>query len=256
MWPTVAYVMIRMWLLLVVIQCCSRFFGRFFGRSVQSLVSRNRLEWSPSPKWLARWGLLLLSLLLHGCYLEQKPQPVYLSLKFHERDRLQLAPHVRKTRARPTEKMAATSEGTGLRFRVLDKRTLQIHSLVANVGKRFKAPWTGSLYPIAYIPDLVIRDGKAIHGPTGHFNPAVWIILEDETAQPIYEGWMFARDSTQTAWDHFRYDLTFLGKGKAVPEGLAEKGLSEKRRANKNLANKKRAEVAVKPAKRPKKAAE
>lgn len=134
-----------------------------------------------------------------------------MSLRVHEKDHLPLAPHVRTSRARPAADMTTKSVGVFTRFMVLDKRTLKVHRLVASVGKRHPAPWGGAIYPIAFVSDLVIRDGEAMHGPEGHFNPAVWVQLEDEKAQSLYEGWLFARDSAQTAWDHLRFDLIFLG---------------------------------------------
>lgn len=163
-------------------------------------------------------GVVALSLLLAGCFLDQEPTLTYLPLEFHGNDRLPLVPHVRAVRARPTVDMVSESAGTFLRFMVLDKRTLNIHRLVASVGKRYPAPWGGTLYPTAFVSDFVIREGQAIHGPQGHFNPGVWILLEDGEARPLYEGWMLARDATQTAWDHPRFDLTFLGITDAMPE--------------------------------------
>lgn len=149
--------------------------------------------------------------MLTGCPTEQKQESAYLSLQVREQDRLPLAPHVLTIRARPTVAMSSEHIGTPLHFMVLDKRTLKIHRLVAPVGQRHLAPWGGSLYPMAFVRDLILRDGRALHGPEGYFNPAVWILLEDGNGQPLHEGWLFARDSAQTAWDHPRYDLTFLG---------------------------------------------
>ena len=111
--------------------------------------------------------------------------------------------------------MAAEQLGVPLRFRVLDKRTLKIHRLVALVGQRHTAPW-GALYATAFAPDLMIQEGLALHGPDGYINPATWVLLEDFNGQPLHEGWLFARDSAQTAWDHRRYDLTFLGVGEKI----------------------------------------
>ncbi len=154
---------------------------------------------------------LLPSLLLSGCSPEPKQESSYLSLEVRERDRLPLAPHVLASRARPTAAMTEEHKGVSLRFMILDKRTLKIHRLVAPVGQRIPAPWGGALYPIAFANDLTIREGRAMHGPEGYFNPAVWVVLEDGNGQPLHEGWLFVRDSAQTAWDHPRYDLTFLG---------------------------------------------
>lgn len=158
-----------------------------------------------------RFLLLILSVVLTGCPAEKKQESAYLSLQVREQDRLPLAPHVLTIRARPTAAMSAEHVGTPLHFMVLDKRTLKIHRLVAPVGQHHLAPWGGSLYPTAFVRDLVLRDGRALHGPEGYFNPAVWVLLEDSHGQPLHEGWLFARDSAQTAWDHPRYDLTFLG---------------------------------------------
>lgn len=171
----------------------------------------------------ARCALLgVISLLLAGCPTEQKQESAYLALNVRENDRLPLAPHVLTIRARPTPAMAAEHVGTALRFMVLDKRTLKIHRLVAPVGQRHPAPWGGALYPMAFVDDLILREGRALHGPEGYFNPAVWVLLEDGNGQPLHEGWLFARDPAQTAWDHPRYDMTFLG----VAEGGSKEGVT------------------------------
>lgn len=183
--------------------------------------------------------MVLLSFLLFGCLPEQKSQPAYISLDFHKRDRLPLAPHVGTIRARPTAAMASKSAGTYVRFMVLDKRTLRIYRLVASVGKRAPVPWGGTLYPKAFVSDLVIRNGVALHGPEGHFNPVVWVQLEDEMSQPLHEGWMFARDSAQTAWDHPRFDLTFLGMSETPPEGASSKKTAPKETAPEGASPKK-----------------
>ncbi|MBF0161793.1 MAG: hypothetical protein HQL88_05850 [Magnetococcales bacterium] len=168
-------------------------------------------RWMPSgrPVGVLLWVIVFL---LTGCQQEQKQESTYLALDTRGRDRLPLSPHVLTNRARPSATMAVEHPGLALRFRALDKRTLKIHNLVASVGQRQIAPW-GALYASAFVPDLVIRDGQALHGPEGYFNPAVWVVLEDGNGQPLHEGWLFARDSAQTAWDHARYDLTFLGSG-------------------------------------------
>ncbi|MEO5352104.1 MAG: DUF2155 domain-containing protein [Magnetococcus sp. XQGC-1] len=164
------------------------------------------------PVCVARAPLFLLPfLLLSGCSPEPKQESSYLSLEVRERDRLPLAPHVLASRARPTAAMTEEHKGVSLRFMILDKRTLKIHRVVAPVGQRIPAPWGGALYPVAFANDLTIREGRAMHGPDGYFNPAVWVVLEDGNGQPLHEGWLFVRDSAQTAWDHPRYDLTFLG---------------------------------------------
>ncbi|WP_130472929.1 hypothetical protein [Candidatus Magnetaquicoccus inordinatus] len=135
-----------------------------------------------------------------------------MALEVRDKDRLPLSPHVINNRAKPTASMLDPNKGTPLRFMVLDKRTLKIHRLEAPVGKRVIAPWGGALYPMAFVNDLVIQEGRPGHGPDGYINPAVWVTLEDNNGQPLHEGWLFERDSAQTAWDHPRFDLTFLGK--------------------------------------------
>ena len=175
---------------------------------------------------IKRTELILLSIFLAGCLpgclpgclLEPQSESTYLTLNYGGKERLPLSPHVHAVRARPTLAMIEENPGTFLRFLVLDKRTLAIHPLVATVGSRRLAPWGGALYPVAFVSDLVIREGEAVHGPQGHFNPAVWVLLEDENAKLLHEGWMFARDSTQTAWDHPRYDLIFLGTTDTAPK--------------------------------------
>ncbi|MEO5362539.1 MAG: DUF2155 domain-containing protein [Magnetococcus sp. DMHC-8] len=162
-----------------------------------------------------------LCLVLVACQPEQRQESAYLALDARDRDRLPLAPHVLNLRARPTAAMSAEQTGVALRFMVLDKRTLKIHRLVTPVGQRYEAPWGGALYPTAYAHDLIIREGRAMHGPEGYFNPAVWVVLEDSNGQPLHEGWFFTRDSAQTAWDHPRYDVTFLGVAESV---VPEKG--------------------------------
>jgi len=72
-------------------------------------------------------------------------------------------------------------------------------------------PWGGRLWAVAFAPDLLIDNGKAVHGPEGHVNPAVWVRLEDQTGKTVHEGWLFARDPALTAWDDPRYDMTFVG---------------------------------------------
>lgn len=181
----------------------------FFSPSLRAGV------WAP-----LSWVVLLL---LAGCSPDPKQESSYLSLDVRERDRLPLAPHVLASRARPTDAMMAENRGVPLRFLILDKRTLKIHRVVAPVGERIPAPWGGALYPVAFVHDLTIREGRALHGPEGYFNPAVWSVLEDNNGQPLHEGWLFVRDSAQTAWDHPRYDLTFLGRVEsATPEEVAQ----------------------------------
>ncbi|MEO5340124.1 MAG: DUF2155 domain-containing protein [Magnetococcus sp. MYC-9] len=172
---------------------------------------------------VALWACVVL---LAGCQPEQKQEPAYLSLEVRDRDRLPLAPHALVSRARPTAAMTADHTGASLRFMILDKRTLKILRLVAPVGQRSHTPW-GVLYPVAFAPDLIIREGLAVHGPEGYFNPAVWVLLEDANGQPLHEGWLFARDSAQTAWDHPRYDVTFLGMAETAvvdPKGAVAGG--------------------------------
>ncbi len=161
---------------------------------------------------------LILLVFLAGCLQEQPQKSVYLSLEYHEKGRLPVSPHIIEAKARPTQEMVKESLGIGLRFMVLDKRTLTVHQLVVPTGDRVAAPWGGWLRPTAFVPDLVIRDGEALHGPEGHVNPVVWVVLEDKLEDTLHEGWMFARDSAQTAWDHPRYDITFLGMDDSVTE--------------------------------------
>ncbi|MEO5330416.1 MAG: hypothetical protein H7839_00205 [Magnetococcus sp. YQC-5] len=125
--------------------------------------------------------------------------------------RLPLAPHIHQLRARPDDAMVKTSAGLPMTFRLLDKRTMRIAQMVIAVGELHAGPWGGWIAPLAYAPDLLIRDGEAVHGPEGHVNPAVWVELRSQDQKKFYEGWFFDRDSAQTAWDHPRFDLTFLG---------------------------------------------
>ncbi|MBF0359211.1 MAG: hypothetical protein HQL70_11455 [Magnetococcales bacterium] len=150
-------------------------------------------------------------LFLTGCPQEQTKDKVFLSLEYREKGRLPVAPHVIDAKAKPTQDMVVDSDGTELRFMVLDKRTLVVQQLIVPVGGEVAAPWGGVIAPTAFVSDLVIRDGRAYHGPEGHVNPVVWVVLEDEAREKIHEGWMFVRDTAQTAWDNPRYDLTFLG---------------------------------------------
>jgi hypothetical protein len=134
------------------------------------------------------------------------------------KDVLPLSPHVAVARARPSQEMIQNSHGTPLEFHVLDKRTLRVYALTVSVGKRIKGPWQGSLECVAYVRDLQIAEGRAVHGIEGHVNPAAWVEVRDEHAQRLFEGWLFTRDPAQTAWDHERFDMTFLGP---VMEGVA-----------------------------------
>ncbi|MBF0096016.1 MAG: hypothetical protein HQM04_00400 [Magnetococcales bacterium] len=151
-------------------------------------------------------------MLLAACQPEGRQESTFLALEVRDKDRLPLSPHVINNRAKPNASMMEEHKGVPLRFMVLDKRTLKIHRLEAPVGQRVVAPWGGALYPVAFVNDLVILEGSPRHGPDGYLNPAVWVTLEDGNGQPLHEGWLFHRDSAQTAWDHARYDLTFLGK--------------------------------------------
>ncbi|OSM04887.1 hypothetical protein [Magnetofaba australis] len=140
---------------------------------------------------------------------EQSPR--YLIIEASKAERLPLAPHVRERHARPTDEMRDGSQGRHLRFRVLDKRTLRVHALTVRVGESVTGPWGGEIKPTAFVSDLQIRSGDAVHGPDGLVNPAVWLELTDAERKPLHEGWLFARDNAQTAWDNHRFDLTFLG---------------------------------------------
>ncbi|MBF0587762.1 MAG: hypothetical protein HQL53_01390 [Magnetococcales bacterium] len=162
--------------------------------------------------------LPLFGLLVGGC---QQNEIVfkerYVVLESQGQNRLPLSPHVLKVQAQPTEKMKMEQLGTLLQFRILDKRTLQVHSLEVAVGEVKAGPWEGMVKPLAFVPDLVLRDGLALHGEEGHVNPATWIVLEDAGGEVLHQGWVFSRDSAQTAWDNHRYDLTFLGTGDEPP---------------------------------------
>ncbi|MBF0131158.1 MAG: hypothetical protein HQL75_01035 [Magnetococcales bacterium] len=161
--------------------------------------------------------LIVATLVLSVFLLEQKTSKVYLTLGQQEgKGLLSLAPHVTKIVARPDSEMIASGAATPLHFMILDKRTLNVYRMVVKTGEKIKAPWDGWIYPVAFVPDLVILEGVARHGPEGHVNPAVWITLQDEKGNPFHESWVFSRDTAQTAWDHQRYDLTFLGPAESI----------------------------------------
>ncbi len=193
--------------------------------------------------------LMVLSFLLAGClpdgllpkegplkdFLDElgereTAKSVYLSLEISNKGQLPMEPHVVEAKARPTMAMVEASAGVPLKFRILDKRTLEIHELEVAVGQRRGAPWGGSIQPEAYLSDLVVRDGRAEHGPEGHVNPVAWVVLFDERDQPLHQGWVFVRDTAQTAWDHPRYDLTFLGMVKKRPPGAPLRKRGKRRR--------------------------
>lgn len=153
-----------------------------------------------------------LMLVLFGCLPEQEPETVRVALEYQEKSRLPLSPHARQLRARPTPEMVQGSSGQPLRFMILDKRTLKVHRLTIRVGERVAAPWGGWIHPMAFLSDLVIRKGVVIHGPEGHVNAVAWVELQDKAEKNLHEGWLFVRDTAQTAWDHPRYDITFLGR--------------------------------------------
>ncbi|MBF0127865.1 MAG: DUF2155 domain-containing protein [Magnetococcales bacterium] len=172
-------------------------------------------------KRIRHWWPWLILMLVAGIavgYYQQMPTP-RSQAKFvpvNTRDtnktpRLPLAPHIHEMHARPDAIMTHASAGKPMRFRLLDKRTMRIDQLSISVGEIHAAPWGGWIAPLAYAPDLVVRDGEAAHGREGHVNPAVWVELRNQEKKKFHEGWMFARDSAQTAWDHPRFDLTFLG---------------------------------------------
>ncbi len=173
---------------------------------------------SPKKSRIWYWLLLLLLVIAGGVRFYQQREVTFTS-KFVSVDtqetskvpRLPLAPHINRLRARPTERMVSESRGINMRFRLLDKRTLRIDQLVIAVGDLHAGPWGGWIAPLAYASDLVVRDGVAVHGQEGHVNPAVWVELRNMEQVKFFEGWLFARDSAQTAWDHPRFDLTFLG---------------------------------------------
>lgn len=175
-------------------------------------------------KKIRLWPWMILFLLVGvGVGLSQRLPELTLKEKFASVDpqgvskipRLPLAPHILQLHARPQESMIKSSQGLNMRFRLLDKRTMRIDQLVIGVGELHAGPWGGWIAPLAYAADLVIRDGEAVHGQEGHVNPAVWLELKNMDQKIFFEGWLFARDSAQTAWDHPRFDLTFLGMADA-----------------------------------------
>ncbi|MBF0308156.1 MAG: hypothetical protein HQL56_01330 [Magnetococcales bacterium] len=126
--------------------------------------------------------------------------------------RLPLAPHAERFQAVPTPDMAARNKGAKLRFLVLDKRTLQVNTIEIGISQEVAAPWGGTLEATAFEPSLLIGDGMALRGREGHVNPAVWVIMRDQTGEMLHEGWLFSRDVSQTAWDHPRFDISFIGE--------------------------------------------
>ncbi|WP_420904413.1 hypothetical protein [Candidatus Magnetaquiglobus chichijimensis] len=165
------------------------------------------------------WPWMLLMVLIGGgigvyrAMPQTAPKSRFLSVdtNTNKTPRLPLAPHVHQIHARPDETMIRVTSGMPMRFRLMDKRTQRIDQLVIAVGELHATPWGGWILPRAYAPDLMIREGEAVHGPEGHVNPAVWVELKNQDRKAFHEGWLFARDSAQTAWDHPRFDLTFLG---------------------------------------------
>ncbi|ABK44720.1 hypothetical protein Mmc1_2219 [Magnetococcus marinus MC-1] len=162
---------------------------------------------------MAKWyvWMVMATLPLSGCLEDPAPREVYKSLEQARQDRLPVAPHVTQVQARPSKEMVHSSRGVPVRFQVLDKRTLKIHAFVVSVGEPTAAPWNGGVLVHAFVPDLLIYQSQAIHGPDGHINPAVWLELRGRDHQLLYEGWLFVRDGSQVAWDHPRFDLTFKG---------------------------------------------
>ncbi|MBF0425114.1 MAG: hypothetical protein HQL66_04765 [Magnetococcales bacterium] len=148
---------------------------------------------------------------LAGCSTEPDSSDAYVVVEAQKAERLPLAPHVLTLRARPS--VAAVKENVKLpmAFSLLDKRTLVVKRLEVRVGDRFSGPWGGGLEVVAFMPDLLLQDGMAVHGPEGHVNPAVWVSVTDAQEKVLHESWLFSRDPAQTAWDHPRFDLTFLG---------------------------------------------
>ncbi|MBF0622547.1 MAG: hypothetical protein HQL54_11540 [Magnetococcales bacterium] len=155
--------------------------------------------------------LLVLVLILTGCLEEPEAKERYISLEPHHREQLPLAPHVIKKQGLPNQTMIKESQGIDLRFKLLDKRTLVITKIEVPVGGVWQGPWKGTMEPVAFIPDLVIQSGQAMRGEEGHVNPAVWVRVSDNDGDMIHEGWFFVRDHAQTAWDHHRFDLMFMG---------------------------------------------
>lgn len=162
---------------------------------------------------------LLLLPWLSGCDLPSEKRDRYVRLELGTRQELPLAPHVTQINARPSEVMMEEEQGRPLRFRILSKRTLEIREWEVKVGEVLEAPWGGRLQVHAFVPDLLILEKQAVHGPEGHVNPAVWVAVTDQRGEMLHESWLFSRDPAQTAWDHPRYDLTFLGPVSAGSDG-------------------------------------
>lgn len=173
-------------------------------------------------RWMGRskagfMPLLGVALLVSACSQEQETRETYITLDKEQRKervkppKLPVSPHVEAITARPTAEMERESIGVDVLFRTLDKRTLRVKEHSVRVGDRIEAPWGGAVMPLAYVPDLLIRDHAAQHGPHGHVNPAVWVKLTDQRNQTLFEGWLFSRDPALTAWEHPRFDLTFKG---------------------------------------------
>lgn len=148
---------------------------------------------------------------------------VYVPLEPETRSRLPQAPHVELIRARPSEEMIKSHSGEQMRFRLLDKRTLQIKLMDIPVGQPWEGPWGGWMHAISFVPDLLLREGQAVHGPEGHVNPAVWVMINDGEGVPLHESWLFSRDTAQTAWDHPRYDISFVGPVHIPPPAMTTK---------------------------------
>ncbi|MBF0134688.1 MAG: hypothetical protein HQL65_00465 [Magnetococcales bacterium] len=159
--------------------------------------------------WIFGCGCLAFG--LTGCFSEPETSDTFVVLEAQKQERLPLAPHVLTLKARPTVAMARNSTGLPMAFSLLDKRTLVVKRLEIRVGDRLGGPWGGWLEVVAYMPDLLLHEGVVVRGPEGHVNPAVWVAVTDPKDQVMHEGWFFSRDPAQTAWDHQRFDLTFLG---------------------------------------------
>ncbi|MBF0152362.1 MAG: hypothetical protein HQL64_01270 [Magnetococcales bacterium] len=158
-----------------------------------------------------RLGCALLAVGLVGCSVDPESADTYVVLEAQKQERLPLAPHVLALRARPSVAVVKENTGLPMAFSLLDKRTLVVKRLEVRVGDRHEGPWGGWLEIVAFMSDLLLQDGMAVHGPEGHVNPAVWVSVTDPKEQVLHEGWFFSRDPAQTAWDHPRFDLTFLG---------------------------------------------
>ncbi|MBF0610696.1 MAG: DUF2155 domain-containing protein [Magnetococcales bacterium] len=171
---------------------------------------------------MVRFVLIVCCGMIASALAGEEKTIIYTPTEPESISRLPLAPHVKLIRARPADEMIKSNQGKKMRFRILDKRTMQTKLMELAVGLPVEGPWGGTLQVAAYVPDLLLQDGKAIHGPEGHVNPAVWVVINDAEGVPLHESWLFARDSAQTAWDHPRFDLSFIGPVQLPPPEVSK----------------------------------